>query len=718
MTELHRQLDAHAASLRRSDRLAWAAAVALLGLGALAAGRVHLLALPIIGLLGFAGAALAWRRAERRYPLTATAVARTLDATVPGVQASSALALRAADTLPTLQQLQLARIAPVVTESMPQIRVPRARRTAPLALAACGMLLGIVGFVVPPLGGATTATASAVASTAAVRPAAPRVTALRVRIVPPRYTGRPMRFTSDLDLEVESGSTVQWLLEVAGTPPTMRLATSDRDTLALVRAEEGRFVATVVADHPLLYDFVGQQLDGLPQGAHRLAVIPDRAPVITIVRPDERTTIESGEPLTVPVEVLGRDDYGIARAEIVATVTTGSGENVKFREQRLGFSEQRSRGNGAMLWRTTLDLEALGVKPGDELYFHVIATDRRAPTPNEGRSETIFIRRADTTRAALAEFSGLALKVTPDYFRSQRQIIIDTEKLLAEQKSLPLERFRERSNEIGIDQHLLRVRYGELVGDENESGLGSVVAEQLESIGIETGEPHAHADVPQAEQLGPKVAALPDDAVHRHDDSENATRLASSVKATLQDALREMWSAERHLRTYDPRTALPYEYRALEFLKQVQQAARVYVKRVGFEPPPLEPEKKRLTGKQDAIRDVNRGVSQASRDRYPAVRALLADWPSSATPDAVDRRRVQAAGEELAREALERPGTHLDALRMLRRWLDDGAQCAACNGAAQALVYAAVPAPAPSAAAKPPRTAAERAYADRVRALP
>ena len=111
---------------------------------------------------------------------------------------------------------------------------------------------------------------------------------------------------------------------------------------------------------------------------------------------------------------------------------------------------------------------------------------------------------------------------------------------------------------------VLRIRYGELVGDENESGLGAAAAEQLESIGIETGESHAHDAMPQAEQLGPKVAELPEDAVHRHDDSENATRLASSVKATLQDALREMWSAERHLRTYDPRTALPYEYRALE----------------------------------------------------------------------------------------------------------------------------------------------------------
>jgi len=38
--------------------------------------------------------------------------------------------------------------------------------------------------------------------------------------------------------------------------------------------------------------------------------------------------------------------------------------------------------------------------------------------------------------------------------------------------------------------------------------------------------------------------------------------------------------AELRLRTYEPRAALPFEYRALELLKVAQQAARIYVKRV------------------------------------------------------------------------------------------------------------------------------------------
>ena len=111
-------------------------------------------------------------------------------------------------------------------------------------------------------------------------------------------------------------------------------------------------------------------------------------------------------------------------------------------------------------------------------------------------------------------------------------IIIDTERLLADRNRLTVSEFRARSENIGLDQHLLRLRYGEIVGDEVVEG-----------------------------ETDPQVA-------HEHDVEENATRLAPQVKATLQAALAQMWDAELRLRMSDPQAALPYEYRALELLKE------------------------------------------------------------------------------------------------------------------------------------------------------
>ena len=37
----------------------------------------------------------------------------------------------------------------------------------------------------------------------------------------------------------------------------------------------------------------------------------------------------------------------------------------------------------ATIFRRTLDLGALGLEAGDELYFHALVTDRRMPVPNQ-----------------------------------------------------------------------------------------------------------------------------------------------------------------------------------------------------------------------------------------------------------------------------------------------------------------------------------------------
>jgi hypothetical protein len=66
--------------------------------------------------------------------------------------------------------------------------------------------------------------------------------------------------------------------------------------------------------------------------------------------------------------------------------------------------------------------------------------------------------------------SGIDIK--PEYFRSQRQIIIETEQLLKDRAGLTSEAFNTKSNDLGVDQKLLRLRYGKFLGEETDTEIG------------------------------------------------------------------------------------------------------------------------------------------------------------------------------------------------------------------------------------------------------
>jgi hypothetical protein len=123
-------------------------------------------------------------------------------------------------------------------------------------------------------------------------------------------------------------------------------------------------------------------------------------------------------------------------------------------------------------------------------------------------------------------------------------------------------------------------------------------------------------------------------------------------------------------------------YQALELIKLVQQDARVYVQRVGFEPPPIEVDQLRLTGKLKDIRDQRLQSNERRQDSLPAVRAALAMF-QAASPSSLATDRalpaLNAAGQELAGLAVDDPRL-LPVLRDLRQLADSVARQAPCSG--------------------------------------
>jgi len=528
---------------------------------------------------------------------TPVAVARHLNRILPEAEESAELLLEGPAPATGLAVLQreriLGRLAVLAPPPLPGHPVRRLSSPA-LGLTAVALIVALV----PPAGrsGPTSADATPIGPDTAMTVALTGVT-----IQAPAYLGVAPRDTVAWSLEAPEGSRIEWRMVASPVVERVTLVTTAEDSV-VAESTDGHLATAIVADQSLLYRVILQ--GGARRWAspyYRVVVDADDAPVIAVSEPTGHQEILPGSRLTFPVVATMADDYGVGGAELVVTLATGAGEGVSFREERRAFDRVRPSGPRSAVLQKTFDLAALKMSPGDELYFHIVGRDNRRPVPNSTRSATYLVRLIDTAAVVISDPQGLAVDRLPEFFRSQRQIILDTEALLAGRDTIGEEEAARRSRNIGFDQYLLRQRYSQFVGDEFEDTPLVFSDEDRAALGIV--EAPAEIDPEAVAPTGEAQAkeGLDEAVRHDHDDPENATLLAQTVKGTLQASLAAMWQAELFLRTDRPAEALPHEYRALASLKQVQQSGRVYVLRTGYEPPPLEPAD-RLTGKAEGVR--------------------------------------------------------------------------------------------------------------------
>jgi hypothetical protein len=553
--------------------------------------------------------ALSRRRADP------AAIAAHLDRRLPALGESAALLL-APVPLPPLQRLQQRRAAVVLL----QHDEDELRRTLPwrpwsraaVALAA-GLVLALLVAVLPmPARRATAAAPGLAGSRPSVVPPTPLLRSVAVTVQPPAYTGRRARTSSGLGGAAEEGARVRWRVAAAPAVTAAALLFDETERRPLRRLNGGDFELAATARAPRLVRLL---LDG-PSGElwrsapARLEVLADRPPALELLAP-AATLVERPpqRPGTLALEVALADDYGLAGAELVVTLAAGSGEQVNFAEQRLPLPVRRVAAR--QLVRHSLDLAALGLAAESELYVRVEARDGRRPDPaappqpNVVRSPTVVVRPQLERRESAPLGEGLPLIAGPELFRSQRQVVLDTERLIAEMPRLAAAEVMRRSQVISFDQRALRLRYGTLLGQEFEDGR---------PVGIEEG-PRRPAEGISAPSLG-GIDDVPADLRHEHESEENATFLPPPVRSKLRAMLAAMWDAEGALATGAPRAALPHELRALGLLKEVQQADRVYVRRTAGEGAPLDPAR-RLTGELDEVRPL------AAREPAPPPRPVV-----------------------------------------------------------------------------------------------
>ncbi|MGN7990257.1 DUF4175 family protein [Pedobacter sp. 22226] len=473
-------------------------------------------------------------------------------------------------------------------------------------------------------------------------------------IIPPAYTRKAERKQKQFTINAETGATVNWKIETNIAIKKLKLIFNDNEisSLKALNAAHTQWIFSKTINKSGFYQL---DLDGKKSDLYQIEVIPDLPVTIKITQPKQHTTIDIGQPQKFDLSVSLTDDYGINDAFISATMASGKGEGVSFTEKKLPFNTSFDNKKHVSL-NKHIDLKSLGMKPGDELYFFIKAMDNHGQS---SRSDVYFVSIVDTTE--LMSLAGMTngVNLVPEYFRSERQIIIDTEKLLKEQASLPITTFKTRSNDLGIDQKLLRLRYGQFLGEENETEIG--------------GDHDDHDEHTEHKAEGEKfgdVSAIMDKYAHKHDIAEDATFFEPEMKAQLKAVLTEMWNAELRLRTYKPQEALPYEYKALRLLKDLQQKSRAYVAKTTVKVAALKPEK-RLSGELDKITQPVQKMSFEQKEKRTAslktALALLESRKMGKKFTENDHFLLSETEKYMIGAAADHPSTYLNALTSLRK---------------------------------------------------
>ena len=514
----------------------------------------------------------------------------------------------------------------------------------------------------------------------------PKIIDQWVTIQYPKYTNIKSITTSKMDIKVLENSKVFWKLKFDSEVKHVYMESMENDYPMTLSNEYYRKSKTLSSSG--FYNFKFEDIEEQIHSSDLFSidVFKDESPTVEIQGLNQFTSFDFDDKKIIQFTSNITDDFGIANAHIVATVSKGSGESVKFREEKLSFESPVSKGSKKMILSKTINLSDMKMEPGDELYFYVEASDLKEPRKNTSRSETYFAAIKDTTSYEFGVEGTLGVNRMPDYFRSQRQLIIDTEKLISEKKDLTPEEFKFKSNELGYDQKALRLKYGEFMGVETESGLDIQEESPEHETEPESDDPlaeytHDHdgenehnlVEGKTEEKDNPSKNPI-QEFMHDHGDPEMATLFEESLKIKMHKAMAVMWDAELYLRLYEPKKSLPYQYEALKLIQDIKNHARIYVHRIGFDPPPIK-EDKRLTGKHlDKITSFRKTANIEKDDEFIYIKKSILRLERLINEESImsekDVALFEKASTELSAMAIEFPGKHLKTLQQLKRIIE------------------------------------------------
>lgn len=450
-----------------------------------------------------------------------------------------------------------------------------------------------------------------------------------VRVTPPAYTGLPtVRLGNVASVRALSGSR----LDVVGRdaiPDSVRvrvLADSASDNRALPLTATGSgWQGTISATAAPL------ELRVWRDRFARLLLVEgtaDSIPRVSLIAPARDSVLRSAEGMVL-LEASVHDDLGLARASFEVVISSGDGERFTVRAVQAGARSLDGARDGVL--RTTLDLRALQLHPGDVVHLRAIARDAHPAADREaGTSDTRSIRIARQS-----EYDSLAVEPAPppevdQSLLSQRMLLMLTERLVQRRSRLTSSAVNVESSRLARDQARLRQAVGDAV-------FQRLTGEASGEHAHFAGDGHDHG----IESMGGKLALTGTNVQGVLAEGDDAPVVA--INKPLLEAYNAMWDAGRALEQSEPHAAIPFMRQALEAIERARAASRLYLR---GRPPVviIDLAKVRMTGK-----DVG----------APGVRAVRAPLPVPAI--AREARLLSAAALTTTNSAAAR-----DSLAVLR----------------------------------------------------
>tara|TARA_R110002074_G_scaffold167299_3_gene328360 strand:+ start:37507 stop:39720 length:2214 start_codon:yes stop_codon:yes gene_type:complete len=643
----------------------------------------------LIGLLAFTLALLLLLVIKHPWSQDLMTTCTYIDAHVAEASFSTGLLLQPEENLSSLARLQRYKVSNKIKGRLETLTPPNKLRQATLVLLA----LVILGFAInklEPFKGIDTDFNSnpehiqfVALDSVSNKSVLPKITEQIITVSYPSYTHERTKTITEPNIKAVINSRISWVLKFNNSVSSVSMEHMG-ETIPLQHVDNSYKISqSLIASGFYSFKFKNEAGLEFTSDLFSLEAIPDNPPEIEITGLEQYTYFDFSDTKKIQLQSTITDDYGIDEAYIIATVSKGFGESVKFREEKLNFTETIQKGQRSSKVTKNIDLDELKMEVGDELYFYIEAFDEKEPKRNVTRSETYFAVIKDTVTDEFAVVGTLGVDQMPDYFRSQRQLIIDTEKLIKDKPSITIKEFKFRSNELGFDQKALRLKYSQFMGDESEM---EEAPRRIETD--EVSKVHDHAEDQEnilkeyshdhdgdnehnlvASQEADEAEDPLHDYLHNHDDPEESTLFEESLKTKLRKALSIMWDAELYLRLYEPEKSLPFQYDALKLIQEIKNSARIYVYRIGFDPPPIK-EESRLTG---SIKDI---------DNFRKTENIEIAHPFESIELAISRLEVliqqqdafkdndkvvfTSAGNELAQLAIDNPGKYLVVLQGLK----------------------------------------------------
>lgn len=372
---------------KRVELLLWA-----LSISALTMAAVYLAVRWSAGALAGAGALLTvlvwvgllWWRGLRQ--ITLYDVAQYLNKHHPVLENSSELLLLPEEDLNLLAKMQRQKVSNALIEVATQATLPHQLPKAALTLLGSGVLASLLftlsfGVAHLPKGTPTSVANDTLHNTTQLPQQLPAsIQSIQAIVQAPAYTRLGTQVAPELNIKAVENSVIRWKVRFKGDIAQAAIVLNTGDSLRLQPSPQqaNEYVAQWRLKEKGFYQLVFRQTsqkaalsssnEWQSSEFFALTPVPDARPKLSLVGINDYEEFEFKPNINISLSAKITDDYGITDAYIVATVSKGQGESVKFREQKLRFGNFVPGGRSHQLHKT-LNLQQLGMAPGDELYF-------------------------------------------------------------------------------------------------------------------------------------------------------------------------------------------------------------------------------------------------------------------------------------------------------------------------------------------------------------